>query len=585
MPPLSIQYRDYARWQLDYLAGEGAASHRDYWHRKLAGELPALDLPIDLPRPPIRTYSGRTLGLRIDPEQSASLSSLARERHASTFMALVAIVKVLLYRYTGRDEILLGFPISGRTHPDLENQIGLYVNTLPLRDHMEGDGSFLTLLESVKVTATEAYEHQAYPFDQLVDELSVARDAGRSPMFDVVVVMQNATGPAAELHGVKVLPFVWKYEVAKFDLSFTFDERRDGGLQLDITYNTDLFLVARIKRMAEHFRELLASVLRDPTVSIARLPMLSSAERQQVLALGVPAAAAEHPAVTLTSLFERQAALRPESVALIMPARGEEVPPAEAGPRETLSYAELNARANRLAHHLLRLGVGPDVVVALCLPRSLDLIVGLLGILKAGGAYLPLDPAHPAQRWAFTAGDARAAVVVTVAAFAPAFAETGLRTVCLDRDAAALAEQPADNPAPAAGADHLAYVIYTSGSTGRPKGVAVSHRNVARLFATSEPLFGFDAQDVWSLFHSCAFDFSVWELWGALLYGGRVVIVPHWVSRSPNAFYELLAQEGVTVLNQTPSAFRQLMQAEADAAAVPGLAARPLALRLSPCAM
>jgi non-ribosomal peptide synthetase component F len=266
--------------------------------------------------------------------------------------------------------------------------------------------------------------------------------------------------------------------------------------------------------------------------------------------------------------------LKPESLALILPEVREAVAPADVGPRQIMSYAELNARANQLAHYLRRLGVGPNGVVGVCLPRSLDLIVGLLGILKAGGAYLPLDPAHPSERWLYMVGDAKAAVVLTQTGFAEKFSVTGVRTVCVDQDRETIGGEFVDNPAPIADADHLAYVIYTSGSTGRPKGVAVTHHNVARLFAATEPLFGFDSDDVWTLFHSVAFDFSVWELWGALAHGGRVVIVPHSVSRSPSEFYELLGREGVTVLSQTPSAFRQLMQVEEDP-----LVYRDLALR------
>ncbi|MGH8573121.1 MAG: condensation domain-containing protein, partial [Gammaproteobacteria bacterium] len=248
LPPLSLQYRDYARWQNDYLAGEAAAAHREYWHGKLAGELPRLDLATDFPRPKVKTYRGRTLGFRLDGDRTAAMSALAREHNASLFMVLVAAVKALLYRYTGQDEILIGFPIAGRNHPDLESQIGFYVNTLPLRDRVRGEASFRQLLDQVRATATEAYEHQPYPFDRLVDELDVARNVSRSPMFDVVVVMQNAAAPAPAIDGLAVRPFIREYDASKFDLSFGFEER-DGGLQVDLTYNTDLFLPARKKRM------------------------------------------------------------------------------------------------------------------------------------------------------------------------------------------------------------------------------------------------------------------------------------------------------------------------------------------------
>jgi amino acid adenylation domain-containing protein len=564
LPPLPIQYRDYSSWQNEYLRSEAAAVHRDYWHRKLAGELPLLNLATDWARPPVRTYHGRTIGFQLDREQTAALSALGRARNASLFMTLVALTKVLLYRQTGQEEILVGFPISGRNHPDLQNQIGFYVNTLPLRDHVCGDGSFTELLDQVKTTAAEAYEHQVYPLDRLVDELDVVRDVSRSPMFDVVVVLQNADMAEPSIEGISVHPFVRRYDTSKFDLSFTFEERV-GGLQVHIVYNTDLFSPARIKYVCGHFRELVASILSDPTVPVDQLNMRTDTERQELkgaLARQVRSHPRQH---TITGLFESQAARTPDRAVLVYPATASDVSPVEAGARQQLTYRELNESANRLAHYLRRYGVGPDVLVGLCVPRSVDLVVGLLGILKAGGAYVPLDTGHPRERLAFMAEDARIPVLVTLESLLDQAPGSAARLVCLDRDRDVIARERADDPDPSASPDHLAYVIYTSGSTGRPKGVAVTHHNVVRLFKATASMFAFDEHDVWTLFHSCSFDFSVWELWGALLHGARVVVVPHWVSRSPDAFYELLWREGVTVLNQTPSAFRQLMQVDADA--------------------
>jgi len=573
LPPLPIQYRDYSAWQNEYLGSAAAAVHRDYWHRKLAGVLPLMNLATDRARPPVRTYNGRTFGFQLDAHQTAALLAVGRERNASLFMTLVAVTKVLLYRYTGQEEILVGFPISGRDHLDLENQIGLYINTLPLRDHVRGDASFNELLDQVKTTAAEAYEHQVYPLDRLVDELDVVRDVSRSPMFDVILVLQNTDMAESPIDGVSISPFVRRYDSCKFDLSFTFEERM-GGLQVDIVYNTDLFVTARIKRIGVHFRELIASLLSDPTVPIDELNLLTGAERQQLV--GDPAAPMQsYPRQhTIIDLFESQVAKTPDNVALVLPAVGSEVSPVEAATRQQLTYRELNAAANRLAHYLRRLGVGPEVLVGLCLPRSIDLVVGLLGILKAGGAYVPLDTAHPRERLAFMVNDARLPVLLTLESISEELPGSTARVVCLIRDRELIAGESAENPVPVVAPDHLAYVIYTSGSTGLPKGVAVTHHNVVRLFKATHSLFGFDEHDVWSLFHSVAFDFSVWELWGALFHGGRVVVVPYWVSRSPDVFYELLWREGVTVLNQTPSAFRQLLQVDDDAGSRRDLALR-----------
>jgi amino acid adenylation domain-containing protein len=563
LPPLPIQYRDYSSWQNEYLRSEAGAVHREYWHRKLAGELPLLNLATDWARPPVRTYHGRTMGFQLDTEQTAALSALGRARNASLFMTVVAVTKVLLYRQTGQEEILVGFPISGRNHADLENQIGFFINTLPLRDRVCGDGSFNELLDQVKTTAAEAYEHQVYPLDRLVDELDVVRDVSRSPMFDVIVALQYAEMPESSIEGISVHPFVRRYDTSKFDLSFTFEERV-GGLQVYIVYNTDLFAPERIKYVSGQFRELVASILEDQAAPIDKLNMLSDTERQEVLG-ELARTLRSHPRQhTITSLFESQAARTPDRAAVVYPATASDVSPVEAGALQQLTYRELNESANRLAHYLRRCGVGPDVLVGLCLPRSIDLVVGLLGILKAGGAYLPMDTGHPRERLAFMMDDARVSALVTLESLLDQAPSSAARILCLDRDRDLIARERADDPDPGASPDHLAYVIYTSGSTGRPKGVAVTHHNVVRLFKATASLFAFDEHDVWTLFHSCSFDFSVWELWGALLHGGRAVVVPYWVSRSPDAFYELLWRDRVTVLNQTPSAFRQLMQVDDD---------------------
>ena len=296
-----------------------------------------------------------------------------------------------------------------------------------------------------------------------------------------------------------------------------------------------------------------------------RLNILPRAERQQVLGALGPPPKLYPPRRTLVDAFEEQAAKTPDRVALVLPEFASGVGTDAGVPRQQLTYRELNQRASRLAHHLRHLGVGPDVLVGICLPRSVDMVVGLLGILKAGGAYVPLDTALPGERLTFMLDDARVPVLLTHEGMRAELPHTPPHVVCLNRDRDAIARQSAENPIKVTSPDHLAYVIYTSGSTGRPKGVPVTHHNVVRLFEATQPLFHFDEQDVWTLFHSYAFDFSVWELWGALLHGGRVVVVPHWVSRTQRAFYELLSREGVTVLNQTPSSFRQLIQAEEDA--------------------
>jgi amino acid adenylation domain-containing protein len=546
LEPLPIQYRDYALWQERQLAGEAAAAHRGYWLEKLAGEIPALDLPTDFPRPPVRSWRGRAHAFLIPPALSAGLAALGAERGATLFMTLVALVKTLLHRYTGQRDLVVGFPIAGRNHADLAGQIGFYINTLPLRDAIDGALPFAEFLNQVRETATEAYEHQDYPFDRLVDDLALPRDVSRSPLFDVLVVEQNIAPYRLALEGVEARPLAAEFAISKFDLAFYFTQGPQH-IQAEIVYNPDLFLEERIERMGRHLRELAASVVADPARPVGRLNLLPPSERERLLRGFNPAPApVESPgAATLSAWFEAQAVRSPDALAVTCEGA-------------SLTYGELDARATRLARHLRGLGVMPGALVALYAERSLELVVGMLAALKAGAAYVPLDPVYPRERLALILDDAQPPVVLTQSALAAGLPVCEARVVWLDEEWPAGGADPL--PQPQAG--DTAYVIYTSGSTGKPKGVMVSHANATRLFTATEPWFHFGPGDVWTLFHSPAFDFSVWEIWGALLYGGRLVIVPHWVSRSPDAFHELLAREGVTVLNQTPSAFRQLIAAD-----------------------
>jgi amino acid adenylation domain-containing protein len=548
---LKIQYRDFAAWQSALLASKDAEAHRDYWRGRFAEEAPILDLPLDFARPPLKTYCGRSLSFSIDRALTSGLEAFARARGASLYMALVAAVKVLLHRYTQQTDIVVGMPIAGRNRLDLEDQIGFYINALPLRSTLDSEAPFERTLAEISRNALGAYEHQIYPFDRLVDDLQIRRDVSRHPLFDVVVVMQNAGGDEFSLPGAAVTPLVDDYDVSKFDLQFSFEER-GGEIAAAITWNTDLFVEERIVRMSRHFLELVRSLLRDPTEVISRLNILTDDERRAA-ASWVPAHVEPCGPETIAARFEAHAAADPNAPAVVFEDSE------EAMPRITMTYGELNAAANRLAHRLRSLGVGPDGLVAVHLERSPRMVVALLGVLKAGGAYLPIDTAYPKDRVRFMLEDSGCRVLLTERGVLGDSSHLTEGVAVLTLDDADLGSESAENPEFLAGPEHLAYVIYTSGSTGLPKGCLVTNRNVTRLFDATDPWFGFNAQDAWSLFHSCAFDFSVWEIWGALLYGGRLVIIPYWVSRSPEAFHELMLREGVTVLNQTPSAFRQLI--------------------------
>jgi amino acid adenylation domain-containing protein len=546
-PP--IQYADFAAWQRERMNGELLDAQLAYWRERLVGDPPTLDLPLDRPRPPIQTYNGTWLTRQLQGSTSQTIRRVCREERVTPFMVLLAGFSALLHRYTGQQDILVGSPIAGRTNPMLEGLVGCFVNTLVLRTDLSGAPTFGELLGRVREVALGAYSHADVPFEKLVADLHPRRDMSRSPLFHVALALQSVP-KAAEVSGaVSTITSVGSL----FDLTLFIVDAPDG-FHVTAEYNTDLFDGVTIERLLAHYELLLAAAMNGLDRPIARLPLLTAGERRQLLEEWNDCSGAFTATDPLHVLFEAQVALRPDAVAASYD-------------HEAVSYAQLNARANQLAHRLLACGVGPDRLVALALERSTDLVVAILAVLKAGGAYLPLDTSYPADRFAFMLEDAGPVAMVTSETLLDSLPPVTVPMVCMERDRSALEALPTTNPHVSVGADNLAYSIYTSGSTGRPKGVLVTHRNVARLLSATDRWFSFGAEDVWTLFHSFAFDFSVWELWGALAYGGRLVVVPYWVSRSAEAFHELLQRERVTVLNQTPSAFRQLIEADAVAPA------------------
>ncbi|MGK8789815.1 non-ribosomal peptide synthase/polyketide synthase [Pseudomonas aeruginosa] len=560
---LPIQYADFAAWQRQWMDGGERERQLGYWVSRLGGEQPLLELPSDRPRPQQQSHRGRRIGIPLPAELAEALRRLAQAEQGTLFMLLLASFQALLHRYSGQNDIRVGVPIANRNREETEGLIGFFVNTQVLRAELDGQLPFRELLRQVRRAVVEAQGHQDLPFEQLVDALQPERSLSHAPLFQVMYNHQrddHRGSRFATLGELEVEDLAWDVQTAQFDLTLDTYES-SNGLLAELTYATDLFDASSAERIAGHWLNLLQSIVARPEARIAELKLLDEAEARADLLQWNPGPQDFTPASCLHRLIERQAAERPRATAVVYGERA-------------LDYGELNLRANRLAHRLIELGVGPDVLVGLAAERSLEMIVGLLAILKAGGAYVPLDPRYPSDRLGYMIEDSGIRLLLTQRA-ARERLPLGEGLPCLLLDAEhEWAGYPESDPQSAVGVDNLAYVIYTSGSTGKPKGTLLPHGNVLRLFDATRHWFGFSADDAWSLFHSYAFDFSVWEIFGALLHGGRLVIVPHETSRSPEDFLRLLCRERVTVLNQTPSAFKQLMQVACAGQEVPPLALR-----------
>ncbi|WP_110933222.1 amino acid adenylation domain-containing protein [Paenibacillus bouchesdurhonensis] len=577
--PLPVQYADYVLWQVQLLGAENDsgslyARQLEFWKTAL-NQLPdQLELPTDHPRPSSSSYAGGAVSFEIGEELHARLLKVARDNKASLFMVLHAALAALLTRLGAGNDIPIGSPIAGRNDDALSGIVGMFINTLVLRTDTSGNPSFTELIARTRDTDLAAYEHQDLPFERLVEVLNPVRSRARHPLFQIMLVLQNAPEAPLRLPNAAASLELVSSGTAKFDLTVELTERRGSngaphGLSGLLEYSKDLYEPQTVEAFAYRYAQMLEALAQEPEQAMGSVDILTPAERQAFLmeaagsrqtiseaSQGIDPEAAD---TSLIALFETKAATYAEAVAAVCEGRA-------------LSYEQLNAEANRLAHLLIDGGVSTGQMVALALPRSLELVVGLLAVLKAGAAYLPLDPDYPADRLEWMVEDANPVYMITNTQAADRMPGT-LRVPKIVLDDPDLEERvrasSALNPRKEERKGILtplspAYMIYTSGSTGKPKGVVIPHGNVLRLFSATDGRFQFGAEDVWTLFHSYAFDFSVWEIWGALLHGGRLVVVPHEISRSPAQFLQLLVQEHVTVLNQTPSAFYGLMQADRD---------------------
>ncbi|NET71698.1 MAG: amino acid adenylation domain-containing protein, partial [Sphaerospermopsis sp. SIO1G2] len=532
--------------------GEVLKRELSYWEKQLENAPALLSLPTDRQRPAVQSFVGANVEFTISGELTEKLVKLSQEQGVTLFMTLLATFQTLLYRYTGQTDILVGSPIANRDRHEIEDLIGFFINTLVMRGNLADNPQFQELLPQIREIAMEAYSHQNLPFEMLVEALQPERNLSYTPIFQVVFGLQNAPMSFTEWTGLNVTPEVIDSPTSKFDLSLLMENT--GTEMVGVwEYSTDLFDRSTIERMMGHFITLLTAIVESPQTRINELPILTTTEKQRLLNSqnNIQEYGAEK---CIHQLFTEQVEQTPDTVAVVFA-------------NQQLTYQELNNKANQVAHYLRSLGVGADVLVGIAVERSVEMLVGILGILKAGGAYVPLDPDYPRDRLEYMLSDSQVSILLTQEKCLESLPPHNAQVICLDRDWEDIATASQENPVINNTSANLAYIIYTSGSTGKPKGTLINHSNVVRLFAATDAWYQFNQNDVWTMFHSYAFDFSVWEIWGALLYGGKLVIVPYMVTRSPESFYELLSQERVTVLNQTPSAFRQLIQAEASTTA------------------
>jgi amino acid adenylation domain-containing protein len=543
LPELKIQYADFAYWQRKWLQGEALTKQLTYWKEQLSGSPPLLQLPTDHPRPAVQSFRGAHHRFTFSAELTEKLKALSRQESVTLFMTLLAAFQTLLYRYSGQEDICVGTPIAGRNRAEIEDLIGFFVNTLVMRTDLAGDPGFRELLKRVREVALGAYTHQDVPFEMLVEELRPVRELSHTPLFQVMLGLNNTPATAIELPGLSFHPIEVESGTARCDLLLELTERPEGLSGL-LEYNTSLFEPATIARMSGHFQRLLEAVVADPAQRLSRLPLLTDTELKQLL-IEWNQTEADYPHdQCIHHMFEAQVEKQPEALAV-------------AFEKEQLTYQELNRRANQLAHYLRKLDVGPEKLVGICTERSIEMIVALLGVLKAEGAYLPLDPTYPTERLAFMLSDAQVVVLLTqkhlLDRLPPHPAQAIRQVICLDADWEQIARESDQNPSSSVTPENLAYCIYTSGSTGRPKGVLIPHRGLCSLAMVHRRVFGVDSSSRILQFAPFSFDVSVWETFMALVNGATLCLARQERLSSMDELHHLLQEQQITTLTLPPS--------------------------------
>nr|AGZ05277.1 McyC [Nostoc sp. 152] len=547
LPQLPLQYKDYAAWQNKLLESEEVIEQHNYWCDRFSEQPPILNLPTDFPRPKFKSSQAAIYTYHLSPSLGEQLRTLATKNHTTLFITLLTLFKILLYRYTEQRDLVIGVPISGRNHPDLENQVGFYVNTLALRTLLPEDGTFKQALAEVTNTCLDAYEYSDYPFDKLISTLDLERDLSRNPLFDVMFSLLSQESKAVmKIPGLEHQQYPLAPRTAQFDLSWSFFEDAND-LRLVIEYEPDIFREEAIARMSGHFLQIIQAVVENPNCQFSQINLLTPEERYQLLTEWNNTAVSYPQDKCIHQLFEEQVKLNPDAVAVIFEG-------------QKLTYQQLNERANQLAHYLQRKGVNIEVLVGIFIERSLEMVIGLLGILKAGGAYLPLDPSYPAERLAYMLSDSAVSILLTQQSLIASLPENQAQVLCLDSDWQLIANYNQHNLVNRVTWENLAYVIYTSGSTGKPKGVMNIQRGICNNLLQAISTHSLTANKRILQITPFSFDVSVWEIFCPLIAGATLVVAKPEGHKDTNYLINLIAQQKVTHINFVPSMLRVFLQ-------------------------
>ena len=541
----AVQYKEYAAWEKEQKEKGVWDKQREYWKKEYEGEIPVLELPIDGARGSKEDNRGDTISFEIEESIITGIKKRMSDIGGTLYMGLMAAISILMSKYSSQEDIVIGMPIAGRRNPQMEKVAGMFVNTLAIRSQPENEKNIEKYLQETKQKLLQAYENQEYPYEELVEEIEVKRDLNRNPLFDVMLVLQNTEAKEMKLSEIEIKPWGIENETAKFDITLTASEAEDK-LVCQMNYKNKLFKRETIEGMIRHYIKVLKEIAENKEELIKDIELLEETEKKQLISKVNDIKVEYDENKTIVELLEEQLAKASDKIAVTYG-------------KEKLTYNQLNIRTNQLARVLRDKGVKRDTVVGIIVEPSLEMIVSILAILKSGGAYLPIDPYQPEERIEYILKDSNTQIVV---ASKELIHKIKIPAQIIDIDNKPLSGVDGSSLEKINKPNDLAYIIYTSGSTGKPKGVMIEHRNVTSLMANNEHLFNFNNNDIWCMFHSYAFDFSVWEMFGALLNGGKLVVIPKYITKDTKKFLEVVEKEEITVLNQTPSAFYNLINEE-----------------------